>query len=237
MLLVAHADVGDFVLGRGGILLDLAADVRHVDAQDLIVRLGLGAPDLADEEIVGQHLTGVFAQQRHDLELVEREVNVLPAHENMVLVVVDGQVADRIFSGLRDGVVVKTRARMADSRADAGEQFTRPEGLFDVIVRAEIERRDLVALVRTRGDHDDRHARPGPHLLEHLHAVHVGKTEVKDDQVGTMRRDHRQRLLRAARHKRVEAVGGQNGGHEILDVLLVLDDQYLIPDLHPLFPP
>ena len=77
-------------------------------------------------------------------------MNVLPAHENMVLVVVDGQVADRIFSGLRDGVVVKTRARMADGRADAGKQFTRPEGLFDVIVRAEIERRDLVALVRTR---------------------------------------------------------------------------------------
>ena len=122
-------------------------------------------------------------------------------------------------------------------RADAGEQLTRPEGLFDVIVCAEIERRDLVALVRARGDHDDRHTRPGPHLLEYLHAVHVGKTEVKDDQVGTMRRDHRQRLLRAARHERVEAVGGQNGGHEILDVLLVLDDQYLIPDLHPLFPP
>ena len=38
---IAHADLREDILRRGGILLDLTADVRHVHAQDLVVRLAL----------------------------------------------------------------------------------------------------------------------------------------------------------------------------------------------------
>ena len=39
---VTHAYLGKEILGMTGILFDLAADVGHVDAQDLVVGLGLG---------------------------------------------------------------------------------------------------------------------------------------------------------------------------------------------------
>ena len=39
---VAHAYLGEDVLGLAGRLLDLAADIGHVHPQDLVVGLGLG---------------------------------------------------------------------------------------------------------------------------------------------------------------------------------------------------
>ena len=85
-----------------GILFDLAADVGHVDAKDLVVGLGLGAPQLADDEVVGQHLSGVLAQQGHDLILVDGELGILAVHQHLMLVVINGQVAGGELAGLGD---------------------------------------------------------------------------------------------------------------------------------------
>ena len=91
---ITHADLREDIFGRGGVFLDLAADICHVDTQDLVVGLGLGPPDLLDEVVVGQDLPCIFAEQRHDLEFVERQVDVLPVDEHMVLVVVDREIPD-----------------------------------------------------------------------------------------------------------------------------------------------
>ena len=46
---VADAGFGEDVGGLGGVFFDLAADVGHVDAEDLVVAAGAGAPELFDE--------------------------------------------------------------------------------------------------------------------------------------------------------------------------------------------
>ena len=51
----------------GGVLLDLAADVCHVDAQDLVAALALRPPQLLHNEVIGEHLARALAQQRDDL--------------------------------------------------------------------------------------------------------------------------------------------------------------------------
>ena len=49
---IADAGLGEDILRLGRIFFDLAADVRHVDAEDLVVAAGAGAPELFDEIVV-----------------------------------------------------------------------------------------------------------------------------------------------------------------------------------------
>src|SRR5262245_19350092 len=52
---IADAGLGQDVLWPLGIELDLAPELTHIDAQ--ILRVYSRVPELADEELVGQHLT------------------------------------------------------------------------------------------------------------------------------------------------------------------------------------
>ena len=74
---------------------------------------------------------------------------------------------------------------------DAGHQFQRAERLDDVVVRAEIQAEDLVALVGQARQKDHRNAARGRVFLEDLenHApVASGKAHVEQDQVRLARR-------------------------------------------------
>ena len=62
-----------------------------------------------------------------------------------------------------------------------------PKGLAEVVVGAGVERRDLVALLAARREHDDRHRGPLAQPPHHLEAVHVGQAEVEDHDVGLAR--------------------------------------------------
>ena len=62
------------VFRLGGIFFDLAADIGHVDPENLIVAAGAGAPQLLDDVIVGQDPAGVLAEQGHDAELAESQL-------------------------------------------------------------------------------------------------------------------------------------------------------------------
>ena len=63
---VAHADVGLNILGMALVYLQFLSQGSHKDTQgrklcgDIV---GRAAPNLADDIVVGQHLTGVLSQQ------------------------------------------------------------------------------------------------------------------------------------------------------------------------------
>ena len=159
-------------------------------------------------------------------------MHILIADEHVVLVIVDGQVLDGELARLRDLVVVERRTRVTDGRADAREQLARAERLFDVVVRAEVERHDLVMLVRARRNDDDRQARPRTNLLEDVYPVHVGKPQVENDEIGAVRGDHRDRLGTRLRHQHVEVVRGENRRNKVADVLLVFHHEHFILQFH-----
>ena len=58
---VSHADFGGDVLRIGGILFDLSADVAHVHAQDLSIRIRIRPPDALDHEVVREHAARMLA--------------------------------------------------------------------------------------------------------------------------------------------------------------------------------
>ena len=57
------------------------------------------------------------------------------------------------------------------TRADPRQQLRYAKRLGQVVVGAKIERLDLLILLVSRGEHQDRHAAPGSDLTEHVHAV------------------------------------------------------------------
>ena len=61
---VADADLGKDIDRLGRILLDLATDVRHVDAQNLIVAARARTPQLPDQIVIRQDLSGMQPQKR-----------------------------------------------------------------------------------------------------------------------------------------------------------------------------
>lgn len=59
---VSHAHLREDILGKGGGLLYLSADIRHIHPQYFVVGLGAGPSQLLHDEVIGQHPPGIFAQ-------------------------------------------------------------------------------------------------------------------------------------------------------------------------------
>ena len=90
---VAYADLRENVSRLGRVLLDLPADIRHVDPEDPVVIFHVRTPDLPDDGVVGDDAACVLPEKREDPELVEGQVRVDPVDVDPVLVVIDGQGA------------------------------------------------------------------------------------------------------------------------------------------------
>ena len=74
---VADPTDGGDQLGRGRVLLDVAAQSLDVDVEGLGVAEVVGPPDAVDEDVAGQQPAGVLHQQREQLELLAPQVDVL----------------------------------------------------------------------------------------------------------------------------------------------------------------
>ena len=135
---------------------------------------------------------------------------------------VDHHLADADLLVGRAGAV-----QAAEDRVDARDQLADRERLGDVVVGAGVEAPDLVGLLRTRGQHDDRQDwLLGADLLAHREAVHVGQHQVQQHQI-------RRAILRqlhtlapeAARHD-LEPLELQRVAQAAHQIRLVLDDQH-----------
>ena len=114
---------------------------------------------------------------------------------------------------------------MAQRRAQPRHQFADAEGLFDIVVGAEIERLDLLRLAVARRENDDRHFRKLPDVAQNVLAVAVGQTEVEHDHVRRLAHRRPQRIRRRLRCNRLVACGRQRDFQEALDLRLVVDDE------------
>ena len=127
---VADADFRKEIFRLGGVFLDFAADVGHIDPENLIVAAGPGAPELLDDVIIGQNPTGVLAQKGHDAELAEGQFGVFTPDEHLMLIIVNGQFAYGIGALLGDFAVAGGGAGMADGCPHPGQKLRSvPKGL------------------------------------------------------------------------------------------------------------
>ena len=110
--------------------VDLAPEVRHVRAQHLGVVGVAGAPDRDEQLAMGQQPAAVARERSQQLELRRSEVDLGPAHRDLVPREVDAQLAGFDHGVLRAG------SRPAHVRLQPRDQLPRPERLGDVVVGA-----------------------------------------------------------------------------------------------------
>ena len=214
------------ILGLGGVLLQLAADIGHIDPQDLVAAAAaVRPPDVLQDEVVGEHLPGVDGQQLDDLELVLGEVDLLPRQEHLVPGQVDGQVFDLIDVPL-DPLAQLQPLGPAQGGADPGQQLRHAEGLDHIVVRSHVQSPDLLRLPVPGGD-DDHRDLPGqvPELGQDLQTVYVREPQVQQHQVGAVGEEEGQALSAGIGRDGPVVIGGQGPADEIADGPLVLDDE------------
>ena len=180
---------------------------------------------MLQDEIVGEHLSGVDGQQFDDFELVLGEMNLLPGQQHLVAGQVDGQVLDLVGVPL-DALAQLQPLGPAEGGPDAGQQLRHAEGLDHIVVRPHVQRPHLFRLPVPGGDDDDGHL-PGqaPELGQNLQAVHVGQTQVQQHQIGAVGEEQGQAFLAGVGGDGAVVVGAQGPADEVADGPLVLDDK------------
>ena len=101
-----------------------------------------------------------------------------------------------------DGVARRSAARKR-------EELVHPERFGDVVVGTGVERRHLVGLGVTHGEHDDRDRAPPAQPADDIHTVDTGKPEVEHDDIGMVTRREVERVLAVGRE--VDVVAARAG--------------------------
>ena len=136
----------------------------------------LVAPHIVQERLAREHLSGLAGQADEQVELQRRQWEQHSVAQHLVPGHIDAQVADR--QGLR-GAVIST----PHSRAQAGNQLARLEGLDHVVVGPRFKPLDHINGVAARREHDDGNAGLLANRTTDLDAVHPRQHDVKQDDV------------------------------------------------------
>src|SRR4051794_10729447 len=209
----------------GRVVLDLLAQMAHVDVDGLLVLVErLVVAQQLEQLAPGVDAPGPAGEVAQDLELGRREadpslaaLDAPPLEVDHEVLVADHPAATRVG---------KLPVRPAQECLDPAHQLAQAERLRQVVVRAELEPDDLVDLVVAGGQDEDRHLRAGrTHAAEDLEAVDAGQSDVEDDEV------------RGAARRELEALLARPGELDVVTLLLervldapgdgvlVLDDQ------------
>ena len=133
-------------------------------------------PDRLQDGPVGQNPAGVLNEEQEQLELFRRQPNLILPHEHPPPIPIDRDRAER-----NDPPRRWCRIHASESDPNACQQFFGAEGLGDIIVRAGIERRDLVALGSAGRQDDHRSGSPVAQQPAHLDAVDIRQPQIEHD--------------------------------------------------------
>ena len=186
------------------------------------VFLVLRSPQFGEQLGLCHHASGVAQQHRQQRPFLAAEHQRCALERDQAAAQVDAQIA----------VVEYGRAfavgALPEQHAQTRRQLLHAEGFGHVIVGAGIERRDLLAFLRTHRQHHHRYGRPGAQFAQNLHAVHavhVGQAEVEDDQVRIVVGGDRQTLAALAGLVHLVALRAQTDLQHAPDLRFVVDDQ------------
>ena len=163
------------------------------------------------------------AEQRNQLIFVLREICIAARDIDMVLGIVDRHIARGKHTRICDRSRAVWCSGMTNSSTDSRKQFFRAEGLGQIIVRARVERLDLIALMAACRNDQNGNLRPFSDVSEDRHAVHIRQAEVEDDDIRTVRRDHGICHCACAGHEHIIAVCRQDCLHKSSDRPLILN--------------
>ena len=168
-----------------------------------------------------QHLAGIGDQQRKEAVLDGREMQYRARLADDSVGLIDFYIAEP-----EDAVAIgRCRRLPPQGRTHARQQFADAERLREVVVRAGIERGDLVGFVDASRQHDHRDRRPAAKRMDEIDTVSVGEPEIENDEIRLARAGIGEALLQRGGLEDVPPFGFERGPNEAPDLRLVLDQE------------
>lgn len=164
------------------------------------------------------------SQRRQQLVLKRREMHALPGpcHQAACKVNADVPGHDR---RIRSRMGLNRRAAQRD--ANACNEFADAERLLHVVGGACVESRDLVLLLSSGRDNDDRQRGPFQDALDDLNAIHVRQAKIETDVVRPALRCFKNSTLTRIRFDKTPAGRFDCRAKKSANRQLIFDEQYV----------
>src|SRR5262249_26609010 len=179
-VLLFHHQFGQQNARPGWIDLDLFAQFADDDAQVMCVIDVRTTPNLVHDLLTRDHLAGVLRENLQHQIFLWTEDKLFAINRPGAGGQIDFKRADSDDGVVRRGggdAGPQRRARPRDQLADT-ERFD------DVVIRAEFEQPDFLALTRAYRKYDDRGVRPCSQPLDDRGAIPIRQTEIENNEVG-----------------------------------------------------
>src|SRR5579862_3922379 len=203
----------------GSVVLQLAPQVSHVDANVVSALLVGGSPYLQEYLAMREDSSDVLDHRREQSILEHGEMNLGVPLANQALGEIDLYVTET-----EDRRTLVGGADLASQDGpNACEQLADAERLCQVIIGACVQGVHLLALAHTRREHDQRHDGPGPQIADEIDPVAIWQSKVQDDDVGISRPAFDQSLLDRSGLEDLPALRFQRDADEPANLRFVLD--------------
>ena len=120
---VSDAQFCQDVFGLGGVFLQLAADVGHVDSKDLVVIVHVGAPDGIHDVTVGQDSAGILCLKCEQLVLNLGQMHLFTPQADQSFLEIYLQIQCLIYMTGSLGVAVPQRSADPCHELAGAERF------------------------------------------------------------------------------------------------------------------
>ena len=170
--------------GSRGVGLELLAQLADVDRDRAAI--APRAPQQLEQLVAPEHLPRVLGEDPQQLELARGQAHAALAERDLVRRQVDRQPAEAQHAR-RAAVAARCPARAAQHRLDARDDLGRRRRLDDVVVGAEPEPAQLVAVVAARGEEQQRHVGLLADAPAQLEARGAGQHHVEQHAVDLLR--------------------------------------------------
>ena len=219
---IAHAALGNDVLRACRLVLDLFAQTADGNIHRTQVAVVVIAPDVLHQFLAREHTAGRGRQKAEDIEFAGGKLECAPVLVDHAARTGDAQAVPSLRLRL---FALLARKRAAHVRLDARHQLAHGERLCDIVVRAQLEAHDLVGLLLSRGQHDDRNVALRTHAAADLEAVHLGQHDVEQNEVGRLGERLVQTFRAVIGRHGIVALAAEVEHQDIRDRLFVLDNE------------
>ena len=175
---------------------------------------------------MGEHLAHILRHQAQELILDGGQVQLIVAQEDTAGSEIHLQLAVDEHGGrcrLRRLHHCQASGRHADTR----QQLLHREGLGQVVVRAVVQRLDLIAVLAAGADDDDGHIGPGADAPDDLHAVHIREAQIQQHDIRVAGGRLTDGFVSAGSDDMLVFMGPKGRGDEVAHRRVVLHDQDL----------
>jgi hypothetical protein len=165
--------------GLLAVAVDLAAQPVDVDVYDVGVGLNAHAPDILEDHGAGDDAAGVAAKVLEEDELLGSELEELAGARSFAAEEVELKIKN-----MEAGCLPRGGRVAAEKIAQAGEEFSKREGLGEVVIAALFQAADaIVDGAASREDEDGSAHADLAKTKDEVNAVHVRKAEIDDEDV------------------------------------------------------